>query len=112
MKDPRVLLKFILECAELIAGYVDELTLEEFVENHQTQDAVFRRLEVIGQAVKDLPSDLRERYPEMPWRRIAGMRDKLSHDYLGIDVEITWVAATEHLASFAAQVQEILRDLG
>lgn len=88
------------------------MTLEEFVENHQTQDAVFRRLEVIGQAVKDLPSDLRERYPEVPWRRIAGMRDKLSHDYLGIDVEITWVAATGHLASFAAQVQEILRDLG
>jgi uncharacterized protein with HEPN domain len=98
MKDPRVLLQFILECTALNKGYVDGVTLEDFSNSPQTQDAVFRRLGVIGQAVKDLPSEGRDRYPEIPWRQIAGMRDVLSHDYWGVDVEITWETATRHIS--------------
>jgi uncharacterized protein with HEPN domain len=112
MKDPRILLQFMLECADLIARYVEGQTLVEFADALQTQDAVFRRLEVIGQAVKDLPGDVRDRYPEVPWRKIAGMRDVLSHDYLGVDVEVTWSTATVHVPELADQVRRILADLG
>lgn len=111
MKDPRVLLQYILECADLVAEYVNGLEWDEFSEDTLKQDAVFRRLEVIGQAVKDLPIELREQYPSVPWRRIAGMRDKLTHDYLGIDLEITWNAAIRDLPQFREQVAEILRNL-
>lgn len=112
MKDPRVLLQFILECTALIEGYIEGISLEQFFESPQIQDAVYRRLEVIGQAVKDLPLDVRHRYSEVPWRQIAGMRDVLSHDYLGVDVEITWVTAREHIPVLAGQVERILADLG
>ena len=110
-KDPRILLEFILECADLVAGYIGPITEEQFKADQLTQDAVFRRLEVIGQAVKDLPDSARSRYPHIPWRRIAGMRDKLSHDYLGLDLEITWKAATVDLVDFRNEVVRILSDL-
>jgi len=111
MKDPRILLSYVLECADLVAVYVDGVSWDEFAEDTEKQDAVLRRLEVIGQAVKDLPGELRSRYGDVPWRKIAGMRDKLSHDYLGIDLEVTWNAATRDLPE-VGRVAEILSDLG
>ena len=111
MKDPRILLKYILECADLVAEYIAGIERDQFLDDQEKQDAILRRLEIIGQVVKDLPDSIREEHDHVPWRKVAGMRDKLSHDYLGIDLEITWQAATRDLPEFRRQVDEILTEL-
>lgn len=75
------------------------------------QDGVIRQLEIIGEAVKRISSDLRSRYPDIPWQDMAGMRDKLIHDYLGVDLMTVWLTATEDLPTLAARINDILVDL-
>ena len=110
-KDPRVFLEHILECIDLVASYTADITKDEFLGERVKQDAVIRRIGVIGEAAKNLPADIRERYPDIPWREIMGTRDKLIHDYLGVDLEITWVVAKERLPELRGQVERILSEL-
>ncbi len=110
-KDPRVFLEHILERIDLVASYTADITKDEFLGERVKQDAVIRRIGVIGEAAKNLPADIRERYPDIPWREIMGTRDKLIHDYLGVELEITWVVAKERLPELRGQVERILSEL-
>lgn len=92
--DPRLYLTHIIESIELAMSYVAGLDLSEFAEDQATQDAVVRRIEIIGEAVKNLPPHLRSAHPDIPWTSIAGMRDKVIHDYMGVDYELVWAVAT------------------
>ena len=89
-KDPEVFLSHILESIDLIEGYSEGITLVEFIESPQLQDAIIRRIEIIGEAVKNLPEDFKKDHPEIAWQKIAGMRDVLIHQYFGVDLALTW----------------------
>jgi len=83
----------------------------EFLGDRKTINAVIRSLEVIGEAAKKIPEDVRKRYPDIPWKRMAGMRDRLIHEYHGVDLEIVWVVVKEELPPVRALVEKVLEDM-
>ena len=109
-RSSRILLEDILESIQLIQKYMKGVGEEEFVQDPEKQDAIVRRLEVIGEAVKGLPDELTTRYADVPWRQIAGARDILIHEYFRVDLEMAWEMVKEDLPELESQVQKILRE--
>jgi len=109
--DPRLYLTHILESIQLIESYVAEIDLPAFARDQEKQDAVVRRIEIMGEAVKNLSAALRKANPQVPWTRIAGMRDKVIHDYMGVDAELVWTVATTLLKELKSDLQAILDGL-
>ena len=109
-RDSKVYLEDILEAIERILRYTRGLSRETFAADEMTLDAVVRNLEVIGEAVKRLPADVRAREPAVEWQKIAGLRDILIHQYFGIDVQILWDVVETKLPGLQAGVRSILRD--
>ncbi|MEW6142599.1 MAG: DUF86 domain-containing protein [Chloroflexota bacterium] len=107
-KDYKVLIGHILESITLIGVYIAGLSREEFFQNREVQDAVIRRLEIKGEAARHMPEDIKERNNDIPWQRIAGMRNILIHEYFGVDLNLTWRTATEDLPALKGKLQEIL----
>ena len=107
-RKPDVYLQDILESIAHIQRFLDGVSEEEFYENVEKQDAVLRRLEIIGEAVKHLPNEIREKHSDIPWRRIAGMRDIIVHEYFGVTLEMVWIVATDDILNLKAKVQEII----
>ncbi len=89
-KNHKIFFEHILESIKLIEEYTKEKTKTDFLKSVSLQDMVMRRLEIIGEAVKNLTQEIKEKYNNIPWRKIAGMRDKLIHEYFGVDIEFTW----------------------
>jgi uncharacterized protein with HEPN domain len=89
-RDSRVYLEDILEATRKITSYTAHLSKAAFLDDEKTFDAVVRNLEVIGEAVKKLPEDLRAKHPTVEWKKMAGLRDILIHEYFGLDSEIVW----------------------
>jgi uncharacterized protein with HEPN domain len=111
MKRDRAYLKHILEAISNIEKFVEGLTKEDFLKNVEKQYAVVRGLEIIGEATKNLSRELKAKHREIPWRDIAGMRNKLIHKYFGIDLELVWVTIKNKLPEFKKQVLKILMEI-
>lgn len=110
-KDPKIFLGHILESIDRILEYTSNLDEDSFADDDQVQDAVLRRIQIIGEAVKNLPEELRAAHPHVPWRRIAGTRDKVVHDYFGIDLELVWTVVESQLPGLAVEIRAILASL-
>lgn len=109
MKDDRIYLGHIREAIQDIQQYA-AAGRGAFMTERMRQDALIRKLEVIGEAVKNLSEDTKHRCPEIPWRRIAGMRDRLTHDYFGVDLALVWVAVERELPNLQAAVEGLLSE--
>ena len=110
-KDPTIFLKHILESIEHIENYTKGLNEKDFMEFEEKQDAVIRRLEVLGEAVKNLPENFRKKYPEIAWNKAMATRNILIHHYFGIELDIVWDTVTQSLPIFKKQIQELLKKL-
>ena len=109
--DDRVYLQHIRDAAERIRGYVSGLDEAGFKKNELVQDGVIRQIEIMGEATKRLSAKTKELQPDIPWRDIAGMRDKLLHDYFGVDIERVWLTVTDDLPELASKITALLSRL-
>jgi uncharacterized protein with HEPN domain len=99
----------ILESIADIKSFTSGMSFEVFETDRKTSQAVLRSLEVIGEAVKKLPSEIKTNYPQIPWKEIAGMRDKLIHEYFGVDLEIVWSSIGDDLQPLEDSIREITK---
>jgi uncharacterized protein with HEPN domain len=107
-KDPEVFIGHIIEAIELIEHYAENLTADNFKKDIAMQDAIIRRLEIIGEATKNIPTAFKSKYPEIPWKQMAGMRDILIHEYFDVDLSLTWSVVKLELPSIKAKLQGLL----
>lgn len=97
MKDDTIYIDHILKSINNILEYTSGLTKKNFIKNSLVQDAVIRNFEIIGEATKKVSNDFRQINSEIPWKEMAGMRDKLIHDYLGVDIDVIWQTIAQDL---------------
>lgn len=107
-KEPLVFVKYIQESMEKIEKSTKELSREEFLNSEEAQDATIRRLEIIGEAAKNIPEDFRKKHSEIPWSEIIRTRDKLIHGYFGVDINLTYDIVKNDLPGLKEKINKIL----
>ncbi|MGB7291237.1 MAG: DUF86 domain-containing protein [Thermodesulfobacteriota bacterium] len=101
----------IIGAMDKAADFVGNVSYEEFTRDDKTIFAVVRALEIVGEAVKNIPSDVRKKYPEVPWKDISGMRNKVIHEYFGVKLSIVWRTVKEELPPLKPLFEKILNEL-
>lgn len=110
-KDPKIFIEHILECIERIEEYLRGVNKNEFLNSVQLQDSVIRRIEIIGEAIKNLPTGIKKKYSNVAWKEIAGMRNILIHEYFGVDLELTWRVAEKDIPDLKKKILKVKKDL-
>lgn len=106
-KDPKIFIEHILESISLLRGFIEGVPKEKFLKSTEKQDAIVRRIEIIGEAVKNLPEEFKSAHSEIPWKDIAGMRDNLIHEYFGVDLEEVWKTIKEDIPDLENQIKKL-----
>jgi uncharacterized protein with HEPN domain len=110
--DEMLYLRHMLDAIDIVEEYLRGVNEDKFKNTRLIQDGVIRQIEIIGEAARHISKDIRKSYPEIPWQDVAGMRDKLIHDYFGVDIEKVWDTACDDLPILRKQVVGILKDFG
>lgn len=108
MKDDRVYLKHILDEVSNVEDFLFGIEKDDFLKDKKTRNAVVRSLEVIGEVVNNLSGEIKEKSPELPWQDIKDMRNKLIHEYFGVDMELVWLVAKKDVPKLKEVVQKLL----
>lgn len=109
-RQPKLLLEDILESAEKIINYTQTLTYNDFITDSKTIDAVVRNFEIIGEAANRLPDEFRDSHSEIDWHKIRGLRNRVVHNYFGIDYSIIWSIKENYLFELVTRIQELLNN--
>ena len=109
IKDPIIYIEHISTCIDRIKEYTNGIDESRFLRDNLIQDAVIRNFEIIGEATKKLNEDFRTKYADVEWKKIAGMRDKLIHDYIGVDIWAGWRVVEDIIPIFDSQMKDILK---
>ncbi len=110
MRNQNIYLKDIIESINKIIEFVESMTFEEFQEDDKTSSAVIRKFEILGEATKNITDDTRTKYPKIPWKEMAGMRDRLIHSYFGIDYKLVWTTIKNSIPNLKTMIEEILEE--
>jgi len=110
-RDMLLYIEDILDSIAKIEHYTKDINENEFLTDTQIQDSVLRRLEIIGEAVKNIPNDFRNKYPQIPWKRIAGLRDVLIHEYFGVNLRRAWRMVKHDIFDLRKQLQQVQNEL-
>lgn len=109
-RDTDILLEDMLLAIDKALKYTKDLDFKQFTEDDKTIDAVTRNIEIVGEASTKLSEDLKQQYPGIDWKRIKGMRNRIVHDYFGVDMGIVWEVISNHLPLLKKQIEAILQD--
>ena len=109
MRDHKLYLEDMLEATKRIEKYTRGITLQKLKKDTLVLDGIARNLEIIGEAAKNVPAQIREKHPEVEWKKIAGLRDILAHEYFGIDTEVVWDIVKDKLPALKTQIRRILK---
>lgn len=110
-RDTKILLEDILENIELIKKSANKINKESFLKNRMLQDATVRRLEIIGEAIKNIPKNIKEKHPEIEWKKVIGTRDIIIHAYFRIDLDIVWGIIEKDLIDLEKKILKIKEEL-
>ena len=108
MREEHAYLFDMLDAAELVLGYIEGLTFEDFSDQTMVQDAVLYRLGVIGEAAGNISEPTRQKLPELPWRKMVGMRNMLMHEYFNVDLNVAWDTASRRMNELIAALEKLL----
>ncbi len=111
MRDYRLYLEDILKAIRSIDKYTKDLTFQKFKRNNLVVDAVVRNLEIIGEAAKNIPANIRKKSSDIEWKKISGLRDILAHEYFGVDMEILWDIITNKLPNLKEKVSKLSKEI-
>ena len=110
-RDVKLYVRDILEAIKAIEKFVEGMDFESFKEDDKTSSAVIRKFEIIGEATKNIPQSIKEKYPHIPWKEMAGFRDRLIHFYFGIKYDIVWDTIKLRLPELRNNIEKVLKDL-
>jgi uncharacterized protein with HEPN domain len=110
MRSQKLYLRDIAEAMEAIEQFVEGMEIDNFMQDDKTASAVIRKFEIIGEAAKGISDDIKQRYSQVPWKEMAGMRDKLIHSYFQVNHEIVWLTIKNRIPGIKPMIYQIMND--